>query len=65
MVITHQNLDEKMFSMAVSNKKNVNVLAIKKLEAEEMLCAPTVCTSPVVASFTLILEEPTETITKC
>lgn len=64
-VITYQNLVTKMFSIAVSNKKNVKVLPIKKVEAEEILCAPTVCTTPVVASFTLMLEEPKQTITKC
>lgn len=50
--------------MAVSNKKNANILLIKKVEAEEILCAPTVCTIPVVWSFTLMLEEPKETITQ-
>lgn len=54
---------KKQFNMAISNKKNDNILPIKKVEAEEILCAPTVCTIPVVASFTLMLEEPKETIT--
>jgi len=51
--------------MAISNKKNDSILPIKKVEAEAILCAPTVCTIPVVASFTLMLEEPKETITQC
>jgi len=44
--------------MAVSNKKKVNILPINKVEAEEILCATTVCTIPVASSFTLMLEEP-------
>ena len=46
--------------MAVSNKKKVNILPINKVEAEEILCATTVCTIPVASSFTLMLEEPTK-----
>ena len=44
--------------MAVSNKKKVNILPINKVDAEEILCATTVCTIPVASSFTLMLEEP-------
>jgi len=44
--------------MAVSNKKKVSILPIKQVETEEILCAPTVRTTPVASSFTLILEEP-------
>jgi hypothetical protein len=44
--------------MTVSNKKNVNVLPFRKVEAGERLCAPTVCTIPVVESLILMLEEP-------
>ena len=44
--------------MVVSNKKKVNILPINKVVAEEILCAPTVCTIPVASSFTLMLEEP-------
>lgn len=50
--------------MVISNKKNVNILPIKRVETEERLCAPTVYTAPVDSSFTLMLEEPKETITQ-
>jgi len=51
--------------MADSNKKNDNILPINKLEIGAILCGPTVCTFPVVASFNLMLEEPKETMTQC
>jgi len=44
--------------MAVSNKKKVSILPIKQVETEEISCAPTVRTTPVASSFTLMLEEP-------
>ena len=41
----------------MSNNKNVNVLLIIRVEAEEILWAPTEYTAPD-SSFTLMLEEP-------
>jgi len=51
--------------MAISNKKNVNILPINTVEAEERSCAPTVYTDPLFSSFTLMLEEPKESRRKC
>lgn len=46
--------------MAMSNKKNVNILPINTVAAEERSCAPTSYTCPLLKSFTLMLEEPKE-----
>lgn len=43
--------------LARTNKHNKLLLVIKEL-ADEILCAPTVCTAPVAKSFTLMLDEP-------
>lgn len=55
----------KLLSMTVSSKKKVNILPIKMAEAEDILCAPTVCTIPVASSFTLMLDEPKTTPPQC
>lgn len=51
--------------MAIINKKNVNILPINTVEAEERSCAPTVYIDPLLSSFTLMLEEPKKSRRKC
>lgn len=46
--------------MVIINTKNVSIPPIDRVETEEILCAPTSYTAPVVSSFTLMLEEPKE-----